>query len=199
MQPPNALKSLAAKKRAALNIFSAPPFRRNIPLPKVREKLLRTLKKELLADKFKSMPCIGIDTEVRIFEHNGTKVVVKDTGGDKFSGYARNIHKHPAHNFLKAHHAHYREKKLRTSVEYMLRTPKLFGRIGNFLVMEYIPRWSPKSAEEQELLSRASRQMDDVAQNVAAERWVHKLQTQHFIPAGIHNGKVIFYAVYDYV
>jgi len=199
MQPLTKIPPSVAKKRAALNIFSAPPFRRNIPQPKQRAEILRELKKKLLAGKFGTLPEIGLHQEVRLFSHNGTTVVVKNTRGDDFSGYTKRICNAPAHKFLKAHHAYYRSNKLGKKMAYILRTPRLLGRIGNYIIMEHITRWHPQTREEGELLALASDQVEDVSQNVAASTMRHKLQTEHFIPAGIHNEKIVMYAVYDYV
>jgi hypothetical protein len=75
----------------------------------------------------------------------------------------------------------------------------LFGVIGNFLILEKINRWNPKTKEEIDAYYLAHEQMGTVFQTLAASREIEKPQVNDFIPAGIYKGKVVFYTVYDYL
>jgi hypothetical protein len=195
---------LARKKLNALRIFKHPTFRRKIPSPIIVQKAITLLKKNLVdttsfARLTKPLPGRYGLSSVRLFEFKGAELAIKYSGGLDHQGYSKNVKSNGIRKFIKAHHALFRKQGLRTKVNYILRTPRLFGVVNKFLVMEKIPRWTPKTPEEINAFLLAQEQLEDSFQNLAASKWIQKPQVTDFIPTGMYKEKVVFYAVYDYV
>lgn len=193
----------------AIALFEHPAFRRNIPLPEERKKALKFLSAKLTKDKtfFKSLKVLlgnqSLSENVRVFDYAGISFVIKDTQNYANHGYAgENGYLRGSdliRQFIKRHHAHVRKNK-RNSL-YILRTTQVFEQIGQYLVMEHIKHWIPQTRVDKRLFDRALEQMVEnfiTIHNQGDKLYKFIPQVHDFIPAGIYNGKVVFYAVRDY-
>jgi len=195
--------SLRRKKIRALRIFEHPIFKRKLPTPSIVREGLEFLTKNLkdyhnYLALTKTFQDAHFKSGVRLFEFKGHEFVVKDTWTSYLHGYATDPKSSMLRNFVKAHHNYFREQKLRTQVNYILRTPKLFGTIGTYLVMERIPHWTPKNTTERKALELGKKQLNRICKTVAENERILKPQTEDFIPVGMYKGKVVFCAVYDF-
>jgi len=197
------LNSVSRSRINALRVFSVPAFKRKLYSSKVRVEAINFLKKKLNNDFFESLPRFMSDFHVpsynvRRFVFKGREFVVKDTKGDFFEGFVNKGEEHGVRKFMKAHHSFFRKNKLRVDSKYILRTPKLIASIGDFLVLERINPWYPKSISEKKLVELGYQGFRVVFEQVYNESNLLRPQITDFIPAGIHNGKVVLYSVYDY-
>lgn len=198
--------SLRRRKVRALRIFKQPAFRRNLSTPKIAQEAL-----EFIEKKFKDPDSFYIPTQdmlpgksserVRLLKFKGAEFAVKDTGGTKHQGHSKkSIKENEIRNFIKLHHVFFRKNGLSGKVRYILRTPKLFGIKGNYLLMEKINQWIPQTKEEKLRYQEAMSDMYYIFQKVSSRnKNLQTPQTHHFIPAGMYKGKVIFYTAYDYL
>lgn len=190
------------KRISALRVFEVPAFRRHFKSPKVRERLVNYLRANLNADLFESLKKFkGVQAEsskVRIFVFEGNEFIIKHTKGRALEGFIAHGEKNHVREFIKAHQEYYRKNKLREKSLYLLRTPKLIAQIGEYLVIERIPHWIPKSGEDLHLLNEAQREVHNVFKDISKKLLTTSLQSCDLIPAGKHNGKIVFYSVYDY-
>ena len=197
-------KQAMNRKLAALGVFDHPAFKRNLPPYSMRAPLMAELRRKLTPKTFALLLTVEkrvpwATDNVKIFHKNKNVVAIKDTRWLAEQGFTRNPKTSLARKFLLAHHRYYRKNKLREKAKYILRSPKIFGRIGNFLVMEYIKEWKPKTKAEAAALFKAKMELANTAEKVAGIFGIQRLQVEDFIPAGIYNGKFVFYAVYDYI
>ncbi|MGI6589776.1 MAG: hypothetical protein ACOX1V_03905 [Candidatus Iainarchaeum sp.] len=191
------------KSIAALKIFKSPAFRRQLYSPKVRAEAVDFLKKNLNVNFFESLPVFRSDFhfhsyKIRSFSFKGSEFIVKDTRWNELEGFVRAGEEHGVRKFMKAHHSFFREKKLRNNSKYILRTPKLIASIGKYLVLERIKPWHPRSVQEKRLVDLAFNELRTVLPQVEKKSNLPHPQIFDFIPTGVHNGKVVFYSVYDY-
>ncbi len=198
--------SLRRRKVRTLRIFKQPAFRRNLPTPKVAQEALEFIKNNFSDPesfhKFtKMMPNKKSSESVRVFKFNGVEFAVKDTEGSYYQGHSKkSIKDNEIRQFIKLHHEFFRKNKMREKVSYILRTPKLFGITKNYLLLEKINQWAPKTKEEIIGCQKALSQIYGIFTKISATNEnLNTPQIHHFIPAGIYKGKVVFYTAYDYL
>jgi hypothetical protein len=197
--------SLRRRKVRALRIFKHPAFRRNLPTPAVANEAINFLKTKLTDGLSfyritEELNDPRASTTVRLFKFKGHEFAIKNTQGSWFQGHSKDsVKNNQIREFIKIHHEYFRKEGLRKKKSYILRTPKLYGVIGNFLVLEKVTRWVPKTKSEIMAYQDAFSEMSSVFQNLAASnKNLPKPQVHDFIPVGMHNGKVVFQTVYDY-
>jgi hypothetical protein len=195
--------SLRRRKVRALRIFKHPLFRRKLPTPKVAQEALEFIRKNFSkGDSF-----LRLTNEVpkgtswvRLFKFKGHEFVIKNTLKSSNHGHStEQPNNHPVRKFIKLHHEFFRKNKERKKSSYILRTPKLFGIEGNYLLLEKIKRWTPKTQDELLMYDKARREMQSALLQTSARTDATVPQISDFIPAGIYKGKVVFYTVYDYL
>ena len=194
--------TLLRKKISALKVFKAPAFKRHFQSFEVRQRLVTHLNANLTPAFFERLKKFkGVQVEsskVRSFVFEGSEFIIKDTKGLVHEGFIAPGQKSYVREFVKAHQNYYRKNKLRGRVKYILRTPKLIARIGEYLVLERIPHWFPQSAGDVSLFSEAKSEVHSVFKDISKKLGTSQLQSCDLIPAGKHNGKIVFYSVYDY-
>ena len=172
LNPKLGAKRIARQKRILkkLEVFNHPAFKRSLPPFEVRKKALDYLRTHLNFDTFNGLKeakvydyhpgVITMSTgRVRVFEFGGAKFIIKNTHGEPHQGFSSNPSTHSMRIFMRAHHREFRRTKKQKSAKYILRTPQLFGFVGDFAVMEYIKEWLPKTRAEQVLLENAQEEM----------------------------------------
>lgn len=197
--------SLRRRKVRALRIFKQPVFRRNLPTPTVAKEAMEFLKGKLTdgLSFYRTTEELNdprASSTVRLFRFKDHEFVIKNTYGIWFQGHSKeSARDNKIRAFVKMHHNYFRKEGLRKKKSYILRTPRLFGAIGNFLVLEKVTRWVPETKKEIMAYQNAFSEMSSVFQNLAeSNRNLPRPQLSDFIPVGMHNGKVVFQTVYDY-
>lgn len=131
------------------------------------------------------------------FFHKGVPVVIKWTGPALQHGGEYALLRH---DFL-AHQRAVRSGKI-DAKSYVLRSPKVYGQIGGFLVLECI-----NNAREQFIrLSDFSSARKDLARNLdfLCKKGTLSFseitpQVMHVMTTGVEGGKWVFYLPYDYL
>ena len=158
--------------------------------------VMEMLRKELNHDFFLKLPIIkdfsGLQaSRVRLFKMGEEKFVIKDCGShNEHGGDAKSVRE-----FIKRHHEEIRAGTIH-STGYLLRTPQVYGKIGNYLVMEHIE--AEKSISRQSAMD-AQRELGENFALIIKKYKLDNPQSHDTIPAGMHNGKVVLYTVYDYL
>lgn len=196
-------RSLVSRKRiSALRIFKVPAFRRHFQSVDVRKRLVDYLKTNLTPAFFERLEKFSgyqvPSFKIKSFVFDGHEFIIKNTKGRENEGFVEHELNNPFRQFIKLHQNHYRKNKSSENFNYILRTPKLIARIGNYLVLERIPHWIPSSKEEKELLEDAMSRAFFVFKEISLKSGLPKIQSCDLIPAGKHNGKIVLYAVYDH-
>ncbi|HLC79946.1 MAG TPA: hypothetical protein VJG83_06030 [archaeon] len=178
--------------------------RREIPLKGPHKDILAFLEKKLANKKFfEGLPKIS-KYSIRKFEYNGKTAVIKQTYGDSSHG----IEFGKIRQTLLKHQMAVRTKKI-VPKTYKLRSIKVFGRVGNYLVMDFVKGqnlgdWFDrhKNPEVARHLSEATYEME---RNFNSQGALPIPQLTDLIVAGNTNpqeptkGKWIFYLPYDYI
>lgn len=116
-------------------------FKRFLVPPKQRQGLLRFLEKKNLKLLFDGLPII-YNFSVRRTFFKGIPVIIKDTRG----GIAHGFDFERARKAFLVHQKALRQGQIK-AIHYKMKSPKVYGRIENFLIMEYVPT----SPEEKKL------------------------------------------------
>jgi len=185
-------KKLPPKLARLQRLFAHPAFKRK-KIPNLQGFLFE-LQKSLgpNRDFFERLPLVpkphGVPSfRVRVYSRGGFSCVVKDTKGEQLHGYSPGL----VRKAIKQHHRFLRAGKI-TATKYILRTPRVLGRKGNFLFLEAITH---DSSINDAVVRNALGEME---LNFFKMKQKRPLQTFDMIPAGIYHGKVVFYAPYDF-
>ncbi len=180
-----------------------PHYQRTVVPNAERRKLLSSVRLKMLNPFFfkQLTPATPYHSfhRVRIFEFGSHKLAIKDTEYSKRHGMNWKAIRKDVTNFMVA----IRQKQILPK-KYILKLPKAYGRVGKFLVMEYV-----KDLTE-ELIAQDKR-MIDLIDNAKKELKTHLTkfslsentktwlvaQVDQAMVAGIKNGKVILYLPYD--
>ncbi|MFA6268338.1 MAG: hypothetical protein WCW13_04385 [archaeon] len=186
-------------------VSTSPAFKRQyVPQP-MREALVAEITKRFNAEGarfFSALPQINPDSiYVKRFLFKGHPAVIKDTYGDVNHGQYPTELRH----MLAIHQIEAKNERINTR-SYLLRTPKVYGQVGNYIIMEEIQDYkkSPHcSASEKDLIADAQYDFDKnmrfLSEQLKFDRTLPEKyqQGRHAITAGIVNGRVILYAPYD--
>jgi hypothetical protein len=199
--------SIKEKKRGnKFHFFRNPLFKRNIVPLKGRKALMDFLREQLKDPSFlKSLTQVTATRGIFAleFEHNGKKypVIVKDTSAvfEKGSGGIE-VHGRYYKKFRQIIEAHQREAKAGRidTHDYILRTPKAYGLIGNrFLIMEGIEEGINEGSFSGLLgvKERISNNFELLREKGLIEE---APQVSDFIEVGQEKGRVVLYSVYDF-
>lgn len=182
-------------------------FVRNLVKPAQREGLLKEAKRLVPFFECSKMgasvspnaplPIERLLSDCFRFFYNGVPVVIKWTGPFHLHGGKPNLLRH---DFL-AHQRAVRAGQIDTSF-YILRSPKVYGKVGDFLVMEYVSNAIKQEASLRESFTNARGQLERNLHFLEMENRLsfplERPQSRHLMAAGVENGKWIFYLPYDY-
>ena len=182
-----------------------PLLNRHLMPQPLRKELLQTLRIKLRKRSFflslKSVNPQDFLESVRIFYFRGQKVVIKDAKPGLSGAHGLSYEKHRK-AFLQ-HQQAARQGRIDTSW-YVLRTPKVYGRVGQYLIMEHVENKLGaiyrKGGKDWEIWQNATQQLAlniSTLQEQNEMKIVHDNQVVHYMCAGIQNGKAIIYPVYD--
>jgi hypothetical protein len=120
-------------------------FRRTIVRTEPEQKQLLHELQATVRDtkKFEALPSPGGSGYVRLYTFRGKRVVIKDTRGRATEGFNYG----EIRKSIKKHHTHVLDGKI-AAERYRIKTPRVYGTIGNFVVMEYMPSVSYKYARD---------------------------------------------------
>ena len=215
---------LPSLRRALASIFRYRPGRKSerkpgrlsfsrhiIQPPAEQRRLIQELEGKLKnPDFFNGLPSLK-SSSVKRFEFNGVSVAIKNTKGNIPPGSnIRQMHGYDFNSFRKtllAHQEAVRNKGI-TASRYKLKSIKVYGRIGNFLVMEFVE--SPSRGKVRRELNAAVRKSLDAA-TAQLESNLGKLtrdytnipQETHLMVVGNSNpkypdkGQWVFFLPYD--
>lgn len=174
-----------------VDLFKKPAFRR----PNGGKKEVNELLSKLDNAFFNSLKPLkerkGNFKRVRVYTSNGKTFVVKYA-----PDFAQGADTESVRNFIKRHHGSIRDKKIKNA-SYILRTPRVLAKKGDFLILEHIKESKKVPVEK---LKLAREELGENFKKLNEERYTGPTpQELHFFPAGMHNGKVVLYAVYDYL
>jgi hypothetical protein len=185
-------------------------FKRQLVPVADRKKLRSTLARDLKRPYyFKSLAKVNRNkSSVRVIEFNGVKVVIKNT---LFEGEIP-VSKHEegfAFKKMRREFLRFQKSRLGRKPErrrYIIKTPKVYCRIGNYLVMEYFEELDYISAVVEKRFEPALKQLEsDLKEFSKLHKKKFKLpQFGHFFILGATNPEnptkaVIYYGyVYDY-
>lgn len=181
-------------KEAAARIFgSRKPPNFSGEVMEVAERIIKS-------GKVRKLPQAHFRNSVRVAVIDGRKVVFKNTKGKDRHGHD---YEKLRRTFLQ-HQLALRQGIIKAE-KYSARTPKAYGRIGKYLVMQYV---EGKSLTKFAILS-AYEEIDAAYQEMKAnfaklkEKGLIEQEPQLFHViignrSGLKRGKVVFYFVYDY-
>ncbi len=107
--------------------------RRRLRIDRAEVLLEKVRRKEGIRKWFESLDAFSHSPKVRLFDFEGTPVVIKDTKGAEKEGYSF----HKFRETIRKHHRAQRGGKIRTT-RYILKPPRVYGRIGPYLLMEFM-------------------------------------------------------------
>ena len=195
-------------------ISTSPIFKRQLLKPPFRKALLKELDARL-NDKtfFSKLNPLGTKYgRVKEYEFMGVQVAVKNTDGtNSHGGNYKEIRKD-----IMQHQIAVRKGQINAPL-YILRTPRVYGVVDNYLIMEKVKDMRNGRHHNDWRQEPTYPKIVDLAYTQLAEnlRYLKKTKksltteihaqvsldqegsSPHFIPTGIENGKVIFYAPYD--
>ncbi len=163
-----------------------------------RKELMSELKRKLQDKKFfatlESIDCRN-PSYVRKYYFKGMRAAIKDTRNNPNEGF-------DYEKFRKAfllHQKAVRNKKIKAD-KYILRSPKVYGRIGQYTIMEYIKKINLETLTFKEIteLSKARKELEENLEILAKGKSGEKLQEFHAMCQGKENGKWVISLPYDY-
>ena len=185
------------------------PLKIRLRLPKTRHaKVLNEVENFLMEHRFDELLCAHeaganhfFAWNVRVFNSKQGLVAIKDVRGHWRHGadYGKGVADVHAHN-------HAKQKGKIVADKYTIFVPKVYGVAYGYLVMEFVPNFLKEIHEHEvapdfkQAVTEARKQMVENFRTVFKDRnqLDEVLQTQAFMPLGMHNGRVVFSAVYDY-
>ncbi|MFH1256327.1 MAG: hypothetical protein V1494_03455 [Candidatus Diapherotrites archaeon] len=183
------------------NIFGKPkiPVRkigsRNLVWPpEAQKRLVKELKHKLRKGLFISLPIIRGSNYIRKYYFEGIPVAIKDTGFLDVHGHDYNSLKQA---FLEYHRA---IKAGEIGAKFhSLRSPKVYARVKNFLIMEYVEQTPVQPSEEgshSQATLEASKNFDHLIK-IGRIKGMLVPQVSHIMPQKKEGGKWVFYHPYD--
>ena len=176
------------------------PFKRHVHGFKSIKRMVIEFSKKLQDPAFfKSLPNLHGGGRVRLAEFNGKKVVIKNTRGSEVHGLNHE-------EITRIHRAHEiaAKKGIIDSSPYIWTAIKVYARIGNYLVMEYVPEKLPDKSNAMELFN-ASQELSAVESKlsenllVLQKKGLIKMIPQiDVIKRGTRNGKLVFSLAVDF-
>lgn len=129
------------------------------PIKNPHENLIAQAREKLSSPVFfECLPMLGMSPRVRLAEIGGVKVVIKHTESNEMQGY---LYENLRKSFLR-HQLAVRAGKIKPE-HYILRSPKVFARIGPYLLMRYVNEYPSTeyaaNNEERESTFRARKEL----------------------------------------
>jgi hypothetical protein len=103
--------------------------------PQEQKQLMRDLKRLIVEEKgFAQLkPIDKLNQLIRIYEYKGKKVIIKNTWGETQDGNKPDLVRHAIMEHQKAV-----QRKDIKQTRYRIKTPYVYGKVGDYLVMEYM-------------------------------------------------------------
>ncbi|MCX6803384.1 MAG: hypothetical protein NTY48_02310 [Candidatus Diapherotrites archaeon] len=146
---------------------------------------------------------LGDRESIKKYSFHGVGFVIKNTGA--ILDFPP-LHGRPFNSLRKNMLAFHEDQVARGIKDraYILRFPKVYFRVGNFVVMKHVKEVFGESWENEEkfeklpLYRKGRRQArEDILEFNRQRRSKYPLHRTHLIPAGFLNGKVILYVAVD--
>ncbi len=187
------------KKKHRFRIRGNPLFKRHLIPQKNRKTMLKILQKKLNEKFFDSLPKLqDYNPQIRVCKYNGKRVIIKDTKGNQDEGF--NFQE--LRNSFLEHQKSARQKAINTD-SYILRSPKIYGRIGNYLVMELIEdKYEEIYSSRPELRNKMVMAFNQLRRNfrkLKSDKLIKRIPQLYPMITGIENSRWVFYLSYDYL
>ncbi|MFH1586567.1 MAG: hypothetical protein ABID38_01780 [Candidatus Diapherotrites archaeon] len=193
-------RSAAGKIRAGELDIKEMTGRNVIPSRKAREELMVHLEEKLKYENFfESLP-LTTSLNVKKFEFNGIPIAIKNTENKNYQG--------ANHREFKAAFIEYRralKEGTLSAKHHILLSPVVYGKIGPYLIMEYVEDKYPLSSPELskywkadgEITSNFMKLLSDKKIN-AAPQMLHLMTLKNTNPKNPRKGKWVGFHPYDY-
>ena len=182
--------------------------KKHVVLPR-RKALLAHLRRKLVDKKFLSSFLRLRDGNIFVYTFDGVKVVIKYTGSRKTDQKQHGIQYKKIRQTILEHQRAARNGLIETK-NYVIRTPKVYGRIGRHLVMEFVEGVDVKYTRDALLWNKeVSKAYDEAEANFVKLVEKNKIKESEIpqVPHLIYLGKVkkpgkkakcVFSLPYDY-
>ncbi|MDD3159775.1 MAG: hypothetical protein PHQ98_02300 [Candidatus ainarchaeum sp.] len=182
-----------------------PTYKRRLVAIHQRRQLKKFLEENLTKAFFKKLPRTKFvaNDNLRVFEYAGKKVVIKDCSAFFFSNHG--IDYELTRQMMLNYNQNIRKRKLPNRF-HILRTPKVYARIGNYLIMEHIEEKrhdvpsTQVTNEEVEIYEKGLNEIRNNSKQLLNADFMKLMRKQdiHLMCTGIYQGKAVFYVPYDF-